>query len=99
MHFLMSVLVTACAAKSAAHVRVGGAALLEKLCKESAVELGEYHHTLLTMVSPTLTGTRTLTRTRTRTLTATRCGVGTRRHATLSTPRSRLRAPWHWRSR
>ena len=53
MHFLMSVLVTACAAKSAAHVRVGGAALLEKLCKESAVELGEYHHTLLTMVSPT----------------------------------------------
>ena len=71
MHFLMSVLVTACAAKSAAHVRVGGAALLEKLCKESAVELGEYHHTLLTMVSPTLTGTRTLTRTRTRTRTLT----------------------------
>ena len=49
MHFLMSVLVGACAAKSAAHVRVGGAALLGLLCKESAVELGEYHHTLLTM--------------------------------------------------
>ena len=77
----MSVLVTACAAKSAAHVRVGGAALLEKLCKESAVELGEYHHTLLTMVSPTLTGTRTLTRTRTRTRTLTLTRALTRTRA------------------
>ena len=34
MHFLMSVLVGACAASSAAHVRVGGAALLGLLCKE-----------------------------------------------------------------
>jgi len=49
MHFLMSVLVGACAAKSPPHVRVGGAALLGLLCKESDVDLAEYQHTLLTM--------------------------------------------------
>jgi hypothetical protein len=49
MHFLVAVLSGACASKASAHVRVGGAALLETLCKESAVDLAEYQHSFLSM--------------------------------------------------